>query len=93
MKEHLNTAVFTTKNVMNNHYLITRVYHHNDGSWQLFDDISTNSNANIMIVGLKEIIEEDNSIKNILNLPEGKMASRINKNDTWKVQDNKEEKE
>lgn len=79
----LNTAVFTTKNVIRNGYLITRVYHDNDNSWQFFDDISTNSNENIMIVGLGEILKYDATVAGILDTPIGYYATRRSKEDKW----------
>jgi len=35
MKKHLQTAVFTTKNVLDGHE-VTRVYHDDEGMWQFF---------------------------------------------------------
>jgi hypothetical protein len=72
----LNTAVFTTKNILQKNYLITRVYHYEDNSWQFFDDISTNENANIMIVSLKNILNKDSTIKELINMPAENYATR-----------------
>jgi hypothetical protein len=81
----LSTAVFTTKNIIKENLLITRVYHDYDSSWQFFDDKSTNSNENIMVVGLGQILSRDKTIQEILDIPVGYFASRKNKNDKWVI--------
>lgn len=80
-----NTAVLTTKNVINNKMLITRVYHNTDGSWQFFDDVSTNANENIMVVGFGQIVQRDSSIIKLLDLPPSYLAHRKTANENWKI--------
>ena len=82
----LNTAVFTTKNVINENALITRIYHGSDNALQFFDDNSTNSNANIMLVSLGEIIDKDNSVTEAVNMASGNFASRKAKKDKWSIE-------
>ena len=65
---------------MQNNYLITRAYHDEDNFWQFFNDISTNSNQNILIVGLGEVLKLDSSITDILDIPTGYYATRKSKN-------------
>jgi hypothetical protein len=88
-----NMAVFTTKNVMIENLLITRVYYDTDKSLQFFDDYSTNSNQNIMIVGLQEILRKDSSVSDALNMPIGHVATRKTKQDKWKIERFEEEEE
>lgn len=89
----LNTAVFTRKNVIHEMYLITNVYHHEDGTWEFFDDISTNSNENMMIVSLGQILKRDSTITEILNMPAGYHSTRKSITDNWTVKKSEEEKE
>ena len=89
----LNTSVFTTKNVMKKNFLITRAYHDDDNSWQFFDDVSTNSNENVMVVGLGEILEHDTTIAEILKTPTGHYATRKSIADKWTVLKSEQEKE
>ena len=89
----LSTAFFTTKNVMKENLLITRVYHDYDSSWQFFDEMSTNSNENIMVVGLGQILKSDTTIKDVLNIPAGYFASRKSKVDKWDIIKLKREEE
>ena len=81
-----NTAVFTTKNVINNKMLITRVYHSSDGSWQFFDDLSTNSNENVMIVGFGQVVQRDSSLMKLLGLPPSYLAHRKTINEDWNIE-------
>ena len=80
----MNLAVFTTKNVMKNGHTIVRVYY-DDGDWQFFDALSTNSPDNAMIVALKEVLQIDPSINSILNLKPGHKAIRTDKDDKWLI--------
>lgn len=88
-----NTAVFTTKKIMLENEVITRVYHHDDNSFSFTDNYSSNSNANIMVVGLGEILKKDSSIKAILNIPSGYSATRTHIKDKWVVGEFTEESE
>jgi hypothetical protein len=86
-----NTAVFTTKQVINEKMVITRVYHSLDNTLQFHDEYSTNSNANIMIVSLKQILERDPSVIDAVNMPVGYCARRKNINDIWIIETFEEE--
>ncbi|OFY99554.1 MAG: hypothetical protein A2491_07025 [Bacteroidetes bacterium RIFOXYC12_FULL_35_7] len=88
-----NKAVFTTKNVVNKNMLITRVYHDNDDEWQFFDDISTNSNENIMIVSIEQIIGIDSTILDVINLQKGYFAKRSSLEKSWEIEKIIEENE
>ena len=89
----MNQAVFTTKNVMNNKMPIVRVTHDHDGSWQFFDAVSTNSFENAMLVSLKNIIDTDSSIIEVINIGEGHRAEREEKNKPWTISSFEEENE
>ena len=81
----LDQAVFTTKNVMKNKMTIVRTYHDHDGSWQFFDAVSTNSNENIMLVSLQEILDTDPSINEIINMEVGYFAEREEQHKQWSI--------
>jgi hypothetical protein len=66
--------------------LITRIYHSSDNYLSFMDDYSTNSNENIMLVSLGEVLKKDNSIKDAINIPIGHYAYRTNLNDKWIIE-------
>ena len=90
-KEPDNTAVFTTKFVLNEGKEITLVYHdEDDGAWQFFsndefDDFKTVAK----IVLLREIIEMDNSLLDLADLQEGYFAQRRSKGEKWIIKENR----
>ncbi len=82
----LNVAVFTTKNVIENKMTITRISHDKDGAWQFFDELSTNSPTNAMVVSLNEILEVEPTILSVLSkIDEDFYAIRYDKNDDWEI--------
>lgn len=85
-----NTAVFTTKFVIDEQNEITRVTHEiEDGAWQFFSDDKFDDFETIAkVVGLREIIDIDKSVLEIADLPLGYIATRKNKNDKWQIQKN-----
>lgn len=81
----LNTAVFTTKFVLNDNKVITKVFHHlEDGAWEfLSDDLFIEYEQVAKLVSLEEIIDLDQSIKDLSNLEEGFHAYRKSLKDKW----------
>jgi hypothetical protein len=84
-KTSLNTAVFTTKFVLNENKVITRVSHHlEDGAWEFIsDDLFIEYEQVAKLVSLEEIIDLDPSIKDLFNLEEGFQAYRKSLKDKW----------
>jgi hypothetical protein len=83
-----NVMVITTKNIMYNKNQILSVYHDfDDGMWQFLDgtDVTEEEAA---IISLEEIIEIDDSIIELSNLPLGWSAWRISKDSEWNRQRN-----
>lgn len=65
-------------------HLITHVYHdEDDHGWQ-FHYAGEKSEADAMLVALKEIVELDDTLLQLADLPPGWMASRMSKDDPWK---------
>jgi len=91
-KEPLNTAVFTTKFVVEENKPITYVMHDSDdGAWQFFsDDKFDDFECVAKIVGLGEIIKMDDSVLELADMPEGYYAFRESVNDKWKIQKQEE---
>jgi hypothetical protein len=87
----LDTAVFTTKFVLDDNKTITYVTHEiEDGAWQFFsDDYFENYKQVAKIVGLQEIFDMDNSLLEIADLPLGFCATRKDKFDKWTIKENK----
>ena len=84
--EPLNTAVFTTKFIINENKVVTYVSHdEEDGAWQFFSDDEFESfGAVALIVTLKQIINRDETILELVDLPLGYIATRKNITDKWK---------
>jgi hypothetical protein len=89
-KLDLNSACFTTKNVVNRKLPITKVYHFSDDNWQFSDSESTNSNKNIMIVSLGQILKIDKTVEKVLKMSKGYRAERTENNTVWKISKFKE---
>lgn len=83
----LKTAIFTTKFVVNDKKEITYVTHDiEDGAWQFFsNDNFDNYEEVAMIVSLDEIIQIDNTILEIADLPFGYFAARQTSKDSWSI--------
>jgi len=83
--ESKNLAVFTTKSVVKNNKAILFVYHDkDDGDWQFHHDVEPKEEDS-MIIALSEIIEIDESINQLANLPLGWKAHRETKDSEWKL--------
>jgi hypothetical protein len=87
----LDTAVFTTKFVLDDNKIITYVTHDlEDGAWQFFsDDSFENFEEVAKIVGLQEIFDMDNTLLEIADLPLGFYATRKDKFDNWTIKEDK----
>lgn len=85
--EKENTAVFTTKFVINENKEITEVYHDiDDGAWQFFSNDKFENYAKVaMIVTLGQIIKKDITLLEISDLPLGYYAIRKAKGQKWTI--------
>ena len=91
-QEPLNTAVFTTKFVIEDKKPITYVSHDaEDGAWQFFSDDELESFEKVArIVGLGEIIELDKTVLQLADMPVGFIAYRKKKEDKWIIRKQEE---
>ena len=84
--DDLNTAVFTTKFILEDKDPILYVFHYEeDGSWQFSGNEQKINNNDYRIVSLQEIINLDESILEIADLPLEHMAYRKSKKDPWSI--------
>ncbi|MFT4073674.1 MAG: hypothetical protein QM654_17335 [Dysgonamonadaceae bacterium] len=84
--DDLNTAVFTTKFILDLDSPILYIYHfEEDGAWQ-FSGIENCEEKDFRIISLDEVINIDNSILTMANLPLGYYAYRESKNSKWIIQ-------
>lgn len=81
------TAVFTTKFVIEDKHDITYVTHElEDGAWQFFsNDNFENFEEVAKVVGLQQIIDIDNTVLDLADLPLGYSATRNDKTEKWKI--------
>lgn len=83
----IDTAVFTTKFVIEDKKTIVLVTHDiEDGAWQFFSDDSFDNFEEVAkIVGFQELINMDDSLLQIVDLPLGYSATRKDEFDNWKI--------
>ena len=85
--ESLNTAVFTTKYILEENSPVLYVYHYeDDGAWQ-FSGKEECADSDYRIISLEEMINIDKSILELAELPLGGKAYRENKDSDWIVTD------
>jgi len=85
--EDLNTAVITTKYVLENRSPILFVFHFEDGFWQFSGAEENLSNEDYKLVSLDEIITLDPSVLQVSDLQYEKKAYRENTSSNWKITD------
>jgi hypothetical protein len=85
-----DTAVFTTKFVIEDKKTITHVSHEiEDGAWQFFSDDKFDDFSTVArVVGLNEIISLDSTLKDLLDLEPGYIATRKSLSAKWKIRKN-----
>jgi hypothetical protein len=84
-KEKLNTAVFTTRFVLEKSSSILIVFHFDDGNWQ-FSGIEDNlSDDDFRVVSLGEIIELDSTVLELCDMPINSEARRLSRDSPWRI--------
>ena len=91
-KESANTAVLTTKFIVNDNKPITLVRHNpEDSTWEFFsDDKYDNFTEVVKIIGLGQLVKIDNSVLEIADMKLGYYAHRKTKKENWIVDKLKE---
>ena len=84
-EDDLNTAVITTKYVLNGNSPILFVNHYDDGYWQFCGAEDNLQDEDFKIISLEEMIQIDSSILEISDLPYEGRAYREDMNSTWVI--------
>lgn len=84
--DNLNTAVFTTKYILKESSPVLYVFHYeNDGAWS-FSGYEDCRDSDYRVISLEEMINIDNSILDLADMPYGYMAKRDDKNFPWIIE-------
>jgi hypothetical protein len=79
-----NTAVVTTKKIIDGTANITLVSHDaKDGGWQFLENDLLPEEENAAVVGLKDIVALDGSVEELADLPRGWVAKRDSIGSAW----------
>lgn len=82
--ESLNTAVFTTKYILENKSPILFVYHYEeDGAWQFSGSENNVSDDDYRVISLEEVIQLDRTVLALADLPLGGAAYRLDIKSPW----------
>jgi hypothetical protein len=84
-------AVFTTKYVLEDKRIITYVSHEmEDGAWQFFSNDEFEDFSKVArVVGLNEIMDLDPTLRELVGMEIGYIATRNDLNDKWKIRQDK----
>lgn len=81
---NLNTAVFTTKCILNNNSPILYVYHYEeDGAWKFLGMETDINDDDYRVLSLEEIINIDSSVLKIISIKMGYYAKRESREAEW----------
>ena len=81
---NLNTAVFTTKYILNNNSPILYVYHYEeDGAWEFLGMETDINDDDYRVLSLEEIINIDSSVLKIISIKMGYYAKRESREAEW----------
>ena len=81
---NLNTAVFTTKYILNNNSPILYVYHYEeDGAWEFLGMETDINDDDYRVLSLAEIINIDSSVLKIISIKMGYYAKRESREAEW----------
>ena len=82
-KDAENKAIFTFKHVTDKDRPILYVEHDKEGDWQFLCVQIDHSLENAKIISLKEIVELDNTMNDLYEMPIGVGAERIKVGKKW----------
>ena len=80
--DNLNTAVITSIYVVSKNSEIVRITHHGDGLWEFMGNERI-GNAAIRVISLAQIIEIDDSILDVSDMPGNFYAVRKSNGYNW----------
>ena len=86
-----NQYVITTRFVISDGSMISRVIHDDEGDWQFLGSEQEIHKSDAIVLSLSEILEHDPTLENIINLPTRKQAFRTSIKSPWEICDYEEE--
>ncbi len=84
-QDDLDTAVITTKYVLDSGSPILFVNHYDDGFWEFLGSENNLSDEDFKIVSLEEMLNIDSSIIEVSDLPYEGKAYRQDINQLWQI--------
>ena len=84
---NLNLAAITSRDVVYKQFPIVKVIHDDEGDWLFFDEKQVLDEESSIVVSLRELLDIDSSIRDILTLQNNKQAIRENRNSPWMIFD------
>lgn len=84
-KENHNIAVFTTRFVLEENSPLLFVFHHHDNTWQFSGGETNLTDDDFRVISLGEMIEYDNSILELENMPINSEAMRLDEKSNWRI--------
>jgi hypothetical protein len=88
--DDLNTAVITTKYVLEGKSPILFIFHYDDGSWQFSGPEENLLDEDYRVLSLDEIIRMDSSVLEVADLPYEGEAYRETKRSQWNMKSQSE---
>lgn len=88
--DDLNTAVITTRYVLEDGSPILSIFHYDDGSWQFSGPEENLIDEDYRVLSLEEIIKMDSSVLEVADLPYEGEAYRDDKNSPWEMKSQSE---
>jgi hypothetical protein len=89
--DSLNTAVFTTKYVIDWREITYVTHDADDGAWQFFSDDELESFEEVAkIVSLQEILDIDPTLLDLADMPTGYYATRTTADEDWVISKSEE---
>ncbi len=79
-----NVAVLTTRQILEGAAILYVSHDEDDGAWQFHSGEIIND-ADARIVSLRKIVELDNSVARLADLPLGSIATRPNLDNDWRA--------
>jgi hypothetical protein len=79
-----NTAVITTKKIIEGASIMFVSHDEDDGGWQFLEAETAPAEADAAVVGLKDVVAMDDSILELADLPVGWSAKRDDVGGTWR---------
>jgi len=83
--ENTNTAVFTTKFILERRPVLYVYHYEDDGAWS-FTGNEDCEDGEYRLISLEEMINIDNSILELADMPVGFYAKRGDINSSWKIE-------